>query len=74
MRTYCLLLYAMCDLKAAQIDMKRCLLRELILYAFKLGHKTAEEDKNISCVKAEGSVDLTKVSRLLEKFYKNLDD
>ena len=45
------------DLKAAQINMKSSLIRELILYEFKLGHNATETAKNICYVKGEGTVD-----------------
>ena len=48
-----------------------------MLYEFKLGHNTAEATKNICCVKSEGAVDHSPVTRWLKKFCpgcKNLDD
>ena len=47
------LLYLMCDLKAAQMNMQW----ELMVYEFKLGHDSVETTKNICCAKDEGAVD-----------------
>ena len=47
------LLHTMCDLKAAHMNVQSCLIRELVLYEFKLVHYTAER----CCAKGEGTVD-----------------
>ena len=43
----CALLYSVCNLKAAQMNMQRSLIREFMLYEFEPGHNTAEATKNI---------------------------
>ena len=48
-----------------------------MLYKSELGHNTAEVTKNIGCVKGEGTVDHSTVTRWFKKFCldsKNLDD
>ena len=55
--THCVLLHSMCDLKAAQINVQRCLIWELMPYEFELVHNTVEATKNICCAKGEGAVD-----------------
>ena len=41
------LLHLVWDLKAAQINVQRSLIHELMLYKFGLGHNTVEATKNI---------------------------
>ena len=51
--------------------------REPTFYKFKLGHNTEEVTKNICCVKGEGVVDHSTVTRWFKKFhsgYKNLNN
>ena len=45
-----------------------CTIWELMLYEFQLGHITVETTQNICCVKSEGKVDQSTVSRWLKKF------
>ena len=52
------LLHFVCDLKAAQMKMQHCLIRELN----KFNHNAGEAIKN-SCVKGEGAVDHSTVTR-----------
>ena len=62
------LLYSMCDLKAAQMNVRCSLIWELILDEFKLGHNTTEAIKNICCSKGEGTFDHYKVTIWFKKF------
>ena len=55
--TSCALLYCVCDLKAAQMNMDCCLIWKLMLYKFKLDHNTAEATKNICYAKGQSVVD-----------------
>ena len=48
--------------------MQHSLIQELGLYKFKLGHNAAESSKNICCVKDEGTIDYSTVTRWLKKF------
>ena len=58
------LLYSMSDLKAVnQMSMQHCLIWELMLYEFKLGHNAIEAAKIIFCMKGEGSVNHSTVTR-----------
>ena len=50
-----------CDLKNAQMNVQRSLLRELMLQEFKLSHNTGVEAKNICWVKGEAAVDQSTV-------------
>ena len=45
------------------MNVQRSLIRELILYEFELCHNTGEVAKNICCVKSEGTVDQSIVTR-----------
>ena len=40
-----------CDLEAEQMNVQRCLIRELIPYEFELDHNAAEATKNPCCAK-----------------------
>ena len=55
------LLPAMCDLKAAQINVRCCLNGYLILYVFKLSHNATKD---------EDAFDNSLVARWLKKFLK----
>ena len=46
-RTQCALLYSICDLKIALINMQHSLIWKLMLYKFKLGYNAIEATKNI---------------------------
>ena len=75
--TRCALLHSTCDLKAIRSNVQCCLIWELMLYAFELGHNDIETTKNIFCTKGEGSVDHRMVTRWFKKFSlgcKNFDD
>ena len=63
MLKHCTLLHFVCDLKAAQTNVQRNLNRKFMLYKFKLGDNTARATKNICCVKGDGVVDHSTVSR-----------
>ena len=68
--TCCTLYYS----KAAQMNVQ-C--RELKFYKFEMGHNTTETTKNLCCMKDEGAVDHSTITRYFKKFYwscKNLDD
>ena len=74
--TRCALIHSVWDLKAAQINVQRTLIRELVFYEFKLGHNATEVTKNI-CAKSGGLIDHSTVIRWFKKFLsgcKNLDD
>ena len=43
----CALFYSVCDLKAAEMNVQRSLIPELIFYALKLGYNAMEETQNI---------------------------
>ena len=43
--TLCTLFHSVCDLKAAEMNVQRCLIRELMLYEFKLSCYAAEATK-----------------------------
>ena len=70
--TCCALLNSVRDLKAVQMNVQRSLIREVMLYKFELGHKTAKATQNICCAKGEGAV-----TGWFKKFrlkYKKVDD
>ena len=62
-QTCCALLHFVCDMKAAWINVQCLLIQELTLYEFELGHNTAETIKYICCVKVEGTLDHSTVTR-----------
>ena len=71
------LLHSMCDLKSVQMKVQHTLIRELTLYELELAHNAAEATKNICCVKGEGTVDNSTVTKSFKKFlhgYKYFDD
>ena len=75
--THCALLHSVCDLKAAQMKVLSCLIQDFMLYEFRLDYKTAEATKNICCVKSDGTVDHSMVTRLFKNFLlgcKNFDN
>ena len=43
--TLCVLLHSRLDLKAPQMNVQHCLVQELVLYEFELGHNTKEANK-----------------------------
>ena len=51
------LIHSVCDLIVSQMNVRRSLIRKLMLYEFKLSHNAVETTKNICCVKGEGTVD-----------------
>ena len=64
-------------MKALQMNVQHCLIQKIMLYKFEWGHKAMEENENIFCVKDEGAVDLSTVSRSFKKFllgFKNLNN
>ena len=68
---------ALLHLKATQMNIQLSLVRELMLYEFRLGHNDVEATKNICCVKSEGMVHYNRVTRWFKKFClgcKNLND
>ena len=56
------------DLKAAQMKVQHSLIHGLMLYEIKPGHNVAEATKNICCVKGEGVVDHSTVTRWFKNF------
>ena len=61
----CVLLQAMCDMKAAQMDVQSSSIEELILYKCKLGHNITEATKYLSCAKGEDTADHKMVHEIL---------
>ena len=59
----CALLHSVCDLKAAQMNEQRALIREFIFNKFELDHNTAEAIKSICCAKIKGAIDQRTVTR-----------
>ena len=75
--TRCALLHSVCDLKAAQMNVWRSLIPEVILNEFKLGHNPAKATKNNRWAKGKSAVDHSTVTKCLKKFHvgcKNFDD
>ena len=66
--TRCSLLHFVCDLKAALMNVHRCLIREFMLYYFEVGQNAAETTKNICWAKGEDTVDHSRVTRWFKKF------
>ena len=66
--TYYALLHSMCDLKPAQLNGQYSLIQELKLYKYKQGHNGMEATKIICCMKSEGTVGHSTVTRWLKKF------
>ena len=65
---------SLCDLKAAQMNVQRCLIWELKL---ELDHDAAEATKSISCTKLEETVSYSPVTWWLKNFlsgYMNFDN
>ena len=58
----------MCELKAEQVNVQRCLIRKLMLYKFELGDNITEEIKKICYAKNEGTVDYITVTKWFKKF------
>ena len=56
-------IYYLCDFKASQMNVERCLIREVLLYDFEVGHNIAETIKNIFRAKGEGAVDHSTVTK-----------
>ena len=56
------------QMKAAQMNMKCCLIQEFMFYKFKLRNKIIKISKKICFVKGEGTVDHSTVSRWFKKF------
>ena len=54
MHRYCFT--SLCDLKAAQMNVQRTLIWELMFYVFKLGHNATEATKKIYYAKGKGAV------------------
>ena len=66
----CPLIHSMCDLKAEQMNVS-CYL----IYKFEVGQNATEENKNICCVKSDGTVNRNIVIRWSMRFssgWKNL--
>ena len=49
--TRCTSIHTMCELKSVQMNVKRCPIRKLAPYKFKLDHNAAKVTKNICCAK-----------------------
>ena len=63
------MLYSVCNLKTAQINVQRSQIWELTLYEFEAGHNATKATKNIYCGKGDGVVDISKVTWLLKKVF-----
>ena len=75
--TRCALLQSVWDLKDTLMNVQSCLIRELMLYEFRLNHNVIEATKNICRAKDDGAVDHSTVTRWFKRFclgYKNLED
>ena len=59
----CALLHSVYDLEATQMNLQRCLTREIMLCEFELSHNTAEATKDIHYAKSEGVVDHSTIIR-----------
>ena len=59
----CALLHCASDLKAAHMNIQCNLILELMLYKFEQRNNTTEATENICCVKGEGTVDHSTVTR-----------
>ena len=64
----CALLYSMSDLKTVQMNVQCCLIQEVMLYEFESDHNITEATENIFCMKDEGTVDHSTVTRRFKKF------
>ena len=53
----CAMFYLMWDLKGVQLKMQCCLIQELILYEFKVGHNSTEAAKNTFSARGDGTID-----------------
>ena len=74
--THCAILNSVCDLKTAQMNMQRGIIRKLMAYEFKLSHSVMEATRNISYAKSESAIDHSTVTRWFVKFHsgcKNFD-
>ena len=60
--TWCALLPSVFNLKAAQINLQRSLIRKPMAYEFELGHNATDETKNICCATDEDAVDPSTVT------------
>ena len=56
------------DLKAEQMNVQHNLIQEHMLCKFQQCHKIAKVTKNIYCMKSEGVVNHSMVTRLFKKF------
>ena len=68
-------IHSVCDFKAARINLKRSLIREILIY--ELGHNAVNETENICCAKREGVIDHSIITKWFKKFrssYMNHDD
>ena len=65
----CVLCQIMWDLKAVQRDMQYRLIKDFMLYMFKLDCNTMEAIKNLCCANGDGAVDHSTVTIWLKKFY-----
>ena len=71
--TCCALLHSVCDMKTTKLNIQCCLIKQLRLCKFELGHNATEATKTICCTKGAVAVD----NKWLQKFCmscKNLDD
>ena len=60
--------HSVCELKVAPMNVQYRLIWKLIHYQFELGHNTTQPTKNIYCMKGEGAVDHSTVTRWFKKF------
>ena len=66
--TDCALTHSVYDLKTAQINVQRCLIREHVLYEFELGNNTEKVTENICCAKGDSAIDHRAVTIWFKKF------
>ena len=62
---HCFSLY---DFKASQMNIQHCLIWEFMLFEFEMYCNAAVATKKICCVKGEGLVDYSTVTRWFKKF------
>ena len=58
----------MCDLKTSQVNVRHCIIKEVMVYELELSHNAAEKNPNSYCAKDEGAVDHNTATRWLKKF------
>ena len=61
--SHCAFLQSECYLKATQVNVQHRIIQEHLLYKFELGYHATEVTKNIYCVKGEGAVHYSTITR-----------